>query len=76
MGYLLDLSDGPFQMKAGSYRIVPDRNGIRLYLTSQYELPGFFGWCLRLPVRLVLHLFQRYLLHGIKANAEREAAHA
>ena len=75
-GYLLDLSDGPFQMKAGSYHIVLGQDGVQLTLASQYELRGFFGWCLRLPVHLVLDLFQRYLLRGIKANAERNAAHA
>ncbi len=75
-GYLLDLSGGPFQMKAGSYRIVPRQDGVQLTLASQYELHGFIGWCLRLPVWLVLDLFQRYLLRGIKANAERDAAHA
>jgi hypothetical protein len=74
--YLLDLSDGPFQMTAGSYRIVPEEGGVRLFLMSQYELRGFFGWCLAIPVRMVLDLFQRYLLRGIKANAERDAAHA
>lgn len=76
VGYLLDLSEGPFQMKAGSYRIVPEEDGVRLFLVSQYELRGFFGWCLAIPVRLVLDLFQRYLLRGIKANAERDTAHA
>ncbi len=76
VGYLLDLSDGPFQMKAGAYHIVPGQNGVRLTLKSQYELRGFFGWCLAMPVRLVMDLFQRYLLRGIKANAERDAAHA
>ncbi len=76
VGYLLDLSAGPFQMKSGSYRLVPEGDGVRLILLSQYELRGFWGWCLAIPVRLVLDLFQRYLLRGIKANAERDAAHA
>ena len=76
VGYLLDLSDGPFQMKSGSYRLVPEEGVVRLILVSQYELHGFWGWCLAIPVRLVLDLFQRYLLRGIKANAERDAAHA
>ncbi|MBK8902118.1 MAG: SRPBCC family protein [Anaerolineaceae bacterium] len=76
VGYLLDLADGPFQMTAGSYRIVPGQDAVQLVLTSQFMLRGFIGWCLYLPVRLVLALFQRYLLRGIKANAERDAAHA
>ena len=76
VAYLLDLSDGSFQMKSGSYRLVAGENGVRLTLASAYALRGFFGWCLYGPVRLVLDLFQRYLLRGIKANAERDAAHA
>lgn len=76
VGYWLDLANGPFQMAAGSYRIVPGQGGVQLFLTSQYQLRGFLGWGLALPVRLVLGLFQRYLLRGIKANAERDAAHA
>lgn len=72
VAYLLDLSDGPFQMKAGAYRIVPEQAGVRLTLSSRYQLKGLIGLALRLPVRLVLALFQRYLLRGIKANAERE----
>lgn len=72
VAYLLDLSDGPFQMKAGSYRILPGKDGVQLALASRYELNGIVGLSLRLPVRLVLELFQRYLLRSIKANAERE----
>lgn len=76
VAYLLDLADGPFQMKAGAYRIVAAQAGVQLTLASEYQLSGVFGWCLRLPVWLVLNLFQRYLLRGIKANAERDAARA
>lgn len=72
VAYLLDLSDGPFQMKAGAYHILPSEGGVRLSLSSQYELYDLAGMCLHLPVRLVLVLFQRYLLRGIKANAERQ----
>ena len=72
VAYLLDLSNGPFRMKAGAYRIAPNQGGVRLSLSSQYELCGIIGVCLRVPMRLVLDLFQRYLLRGIKANAERQ----
>lgn len=72
VAYLLDLSDGPFRMKAGTYRITPGQGGVHLFLSSQYELYGMAGVCLRVPVRLVLALFQRYLLRGIKVNAERQ----
>jgi hypothetical protein len=72
VAYFLDLSDGPFRMKTGAYRIAPSQGGVRLSLSSQYELYGIAGACLRMPVRFVLNLFQRYLLKGIKANAERQ----
>lgn len=75
VAYVLDLADGPFQMKAGAYRITSAHNGVQLSLSSRYELYGIAGVCLRIPVRLVLSLFQRYLLRGIKANAERSAGH-
>lgn len=73
VAYCLDLADGPFQMQAGAYHITPSSDGVRLFLTSQYALYGRIGRCLSVPVRLVLALFQRYLLRGIKANAERQA---
>jgi len=72
VAYLLDLSDGPFQMKAGAYQITSCQTGVRLSLTSHYTLNGIVGICLYIPVRSILNLFQRYLLRGIKANAERQ----
>jgi hypothetical protein len=73
VAYCFDLSDGPFRMVAGAYRIRRTEHGTRLSLSSQYELRGVLGACLRLPVRLVLHRFQLYLLQGIQTNAERGA---
>lgn len=76
VAYVLDLFDGPFRMNAGAYRIVPDQHGVCLSLSSQYELYGLAGVGLYIPVRLVLELFQRYLLRGIKANAESSSIDA
>ncbi len=77
VGYLLDLADGPFQMKTGAYEIEAsdsaEMSHVTLSLTSTYQLRGIAGSLLALPVRAVLSLFQRYLLHGIRANAERDA---
>ena len=72
VAYLLDLSAGPFRMLAGAYQLRRTARGTWLTLSSQYELRGALGVCLGLPVRLVLHLFQAYLLRGIRANAERQ----
>lgn len=73
VAYCLDLSDGPFRMVAGAYRLRHAGGRTHLVLSSEYELRGLAGACLRAPVRLVLHLFQSYLLRGIRANAERAA---
>ena len=74
VAYLLDLSDGPFRITAGAYDLAPSANGTHLTLSSTYDLHGVFGAILRWPVRLVLYLFQAYLLRGIRANAERSQA--
>lgn len=71
VGHVLDLAAGPFRMVSGAYRLAPSPQGITLELESRYLLTGWIGALLSWPVRLVLWLFQRYLLHGIKANAEK-----
>lgn len=73
VAYILDLASGPFRMVAGAYALRPEGRGTLLTLSSEYELRGVRGACLYGPVRLVLHLFQRYLLRGIQANAEAAA---
>jgi hypothetical protein len=73
VAYCIDLADGPFRMVAGAYRLRRTDLGAQLSLASEYELRGALGACLRIPVRLVLHRFQSYLLRGIQANAERGA---
>lgn len=71
VAYLLNLSNGPFRMIAGAYRIARTDTGAMLTLSSQYELRGVIGLCLSVPVRSVLRVFQTYLLRGIQANSER-----
>lgn len=71
VAYMLDLAAGPFRMLAGAYKLSRTAHGTQLTLWSEYELRGAAGACLRLPVGLVLHLFQAYLLRGIRTNAER-----
>jgi len=68
---VLDLADGPFRMVSGAYRLTPVAGGTRLSLSSDYELRGAAGALLGVPVRLVLWLFQAYLLRGLARNAER-----
>jgi hypothetical protein len=71
VAYLLDLADGPFRMVSGAYRLAPVEGGTVLSLSSDYELRGLAGALLGVPVRLVLRLFQAYLLRGLGQNAVR-----
>jgi hypothetical protein len=71
VAWVLDLADGPFRMVSGAYRLARVEGGTRLSLSSDYELRGVAGALLGLPVRLVLRLFQAYLLRGLARNAER-----
>jgi len=74
VGHVLNLSTGPFRMKAGRYTLEQKGEGVELTLSSDYVLHGVVGVLLRLPVILTLWAFQRYLLGGIRANAERADA--
>jgi hypothetical protein len=73
VAYVLDLANGPFRMVSGAYRLTRSGDTTRLTLSSAYELRGVAGVLLALPVRLVLHVFQKYLLRGIRVNSERRA---
>jgi len=73
VGWVLDLGSGPFRLKSGAYQLRETDSGIELTLRTRYFLSGLVGALLRLPVVAVLHLFQRYLLSGIRRNAERRS---
>ena len=70
VGWVLNLRDGPFQMLSGAYDIVRQDGVTMLSLRSRYALIGFSGRLLKYPVSAVVSLFQRYLLNGIRRNAE------
>ncbi|MBE0672706.1 MAG: hypothetical protein IH588_19185 [Anaerolineales bacterium] len=76
VAYLLDLSNGPFQMRTGTYDIIPEieTDGVVLYLSNLYELDGIIGKLLYIPVRIILLLFQKNLLYGIKINTEKKSS--
>lgn len=71
--YVFDLSDGAVQIPSGDYLIVPDGDGVRLTLGTQYSVDRRFFFLVP-PVLLFLKLFQRYLLSSISANVR--AAHS
>ena len=74
VGFFFDLATGPFRMCSGEYVITPTQEGVDLKLCSNYALYGFIGFFIKIPVWLVLFWFQKYLLRGLKSNAERDNA--
>jgi len=70
VAYFMNLSTGPFQIRTGGYELVKHNNSINLILSSNYELKGTIGYIMHLPFRIVVYIFQKYLLTGIKNNLE------
>jgi hypothetical protein len=75
VGYFFDLSDGVFRILSGSYHLTPLSDSISLTLHTRYSLDKRMHWIGKLPVRLVLTLFQKYLLSSIKQNTELNEGH-
>lgn len=72
VGHFMKLSNGPFQIETGGYELFEHQKGVKLLLSSNYKLNGVLGKVMHLPFRLVVYLFQRYLLKGIKVNVEKD----
>jgi hypothetical protein len=70
VGHLFDLSDGPFRIPGGAYRLELNETGTRLHLATTYSIHKIAAPLFYLPVRLVLKAFQHYLLRSIKKNSE------
>ena len=68
VGHFMNLSNGPFEIQTGGYELIRNKMSINLILSSNYELNGFLGHVMHLPFRLVVYIFQKYLLKGIKKN--------
>ena len=69
-GYCFDLFNGVFRVRKGTYFLKILENGIRIELQTEYTIRKNSNWLLSIPARVVLNVFQRYLLHTIQANAE------
>lgn len=69
VGYIMNLAKGPFEIVTGGYDLYQDEKSVRLVLSSNYTLHGVVGKLMHLPYRLVVYLFQIYLLKGIKKNS-------
>ncbi|KAB1160476.1 hypothetical protein F7018_00950 [Tenacibaculum aiptasiae] len=70
VGHVMNLSNGPFEIKTGGYQLTRKSNGVLLELSSNYKLKGFIGFILHLPFRFVTYKFQKHLLKAIKTNCK------
>ncbi len=68
VGHVMNLSNGPFQIETGGYDLIKSESEVILILSSNYKLNGFLSKVLHLPFRIIVYLFQVYLLKGIKQN--------
>lgn len=70
VGFFFDLSDGVFRILTGSYFITGNLNCLNLELKTTYSISRKANWLLSIPIRIVLYIFQEYLLKSIKKNSE------
>ena len=68
--YLFELSEGVFRIPSGAYFLTTDPNSTNLKLVTTYSIDKRLYIFCNLPVRLILKIFQRYLLTSIKKNSE------
>lgn len=70
--YLFDLSDGVVQIPSGSYLLEEDGSHTQITLSTDYSIDRRVHFLLGPPVRIMLKLFQRYLLKSIARNVQRD----
>jgi hypothetical protein len=70
VGYFFDISDGVFRIDSGQYILTCNSNLTILKLVTTYSINRRWHFLLNMPVRLILKIFQRYLLASIKKNTE------
>jgi hypothetical protein len=68
--YFFELSEGVFRIPGGAYFLVNNTNATNLKLVTTYSIDRRLYFFLNLHVRLILKVFQRYLLTSIKKNSE------
>lgn len=70
VGYFFDLSEGVFGILNGAYYLTRNADLTNLKLVTTYSLDRRIYFLFNIPVRLILKIFQRYLLRSIKRNTE------
>lgn len=68
--YLFELSEGIFRIPSGAYFLTTNLNSTTLKLVTTYSINKRLYFLFNLPARLILKIFQRYLLTSIKKNSE------
>jgi hypothetical protein len=68
--YFFELSAGVFRIPGGAYFLMNNTHATNLKLVTTYSIDRRLYFFLNLPVRLILKIFQRYLLTSIKKNSE------
>ena len=68
--YLFELSEGVFRIPSGAYFLTTNSNLTNIKLVTTYSIDKRLYFLFSLPVRLILKIFQRYLLTSIKKNSE------
>ena len=70
VGHFFDLSTGIFRVANGTYILTENKGRTKLQLSTTYSLNKAVYPLFNLPVRLILKIFQRYLLRSIKTNSK------
>ena len=68
--YWFDISMGRFRILSGSYLLTRKGEKTTLKLNSTYSINSRFYYLFKIPVKIILQVFQRYLLTSIKKNTE------
>jgi hypothetical protein len=68
--YFFELSEGVFQIPTGAYYLTTNEQITTIELTTTYSIDRKLYFLFNIPARLILKVFQRYLLRSIKKNSE------
>lgn len=68
--YFFELSDGIFRIPTGAYSLSAKDKCVSLELVTNYSIDKRLFFVCNFPARLILNIFQRYLLTSIKKNSE------
>lgn len=68
--YFFELSEGVFRIPTGAYYLTTNGQSTLLKLQTTYSIDKRLFFLFNIPVRIILKIFQRYLLSSIKKNSE------